>query len=86
MTSSPHGPYGQGYTHATMGWTMRCWAVMTWRIAKPFPSADRGLQLAPVKSELLVTVYQQWHGEYVPGSCTHRPSRHGSWERLKSVC
>ena len=24
-------------------------------------------------------------GEYVPGSCTHRPSRHGSWQRLKSV-
>jgi hypothetical protein len=23
------------------------------------------------------------HGEYVPGPCTHRPSRHGSWCRLK---
>ena len=24
-------------------------------------------------------------GECVPGSCTHRPSRHGSWEYPKSV-
>jgi len=23
MTSSPHGPYGLGYTHATMAITMR---------------------------------------------------------------
>ena len=38
-----------------------------------------------MKTELLVTAYQQWRGEYVPGPCTHRPSRHGSCERLKSV-
>src|SRR6266508_3173182 len=24
-------------------------------------------------------------GEYVPGPCTHRPSRHGRWERLKPL-
>jgi hypothetical protein len=24
-------------------------------------------------------------GEYVPGPCTHRPSHHGSWSRLKPV-
>ena len=23
-------------------------------------------------------------GEYVPGSCTHRPSHHGSWFYLKA--
>ena len=85
MTSSPHGPYGQGNTHATMGRTMRCWAAKFWLIGKPFPSSDRGLQLARVKTELLVTAHQHWCGECVPGSCTHRPSRHGSWERLKSV-
>ena len=56
-----------------------------WPIANPSPSADRGLQLAPVKTELLVTVYQQGHGEYVPGPCTHRPSRHGSGQGVKSV-
>ena len=24
------------------------------------------------------------YGEYVPGSCTHRPSHHGSWFYLKA--
>ena len=55
------------------------------RIAKRRPSADWGLQLAPMKAELLVTAYQPWRGEYVPGPCTHRPSRHGSCQGLKSV-
>ena len=26
------------------------------------------------------------YGEYVPGPCTHRPSHHGSWFYLKTVC
>jgi hypothetical protein len=38
-----------------------------------------------MKSELLVTAGQPYGGEYVPGPCTHRPSRHGSWQHLKSV-
>src|SRR3954471_11447975 len=41
-------------------------------------SSDRGLQLDPVKSESLVIADQQRCGEYVPGPCTHRPSRHES--------
>ena len=55
------------------------------QIDKPGPSSDRGLQPALVKVELLVTAYQPWRGEYVPGPCTHRPSRHGSGQCLKSV-
>ena len=55
------------------------------RIDKPSPSSDRGLQPALVKVELLVTAYQPWRGECVPGPCTHRPSRHGSGQCLKSV-
>ena len=54
-------------------------------IANRRPSADWGLQLAPMKVELLVTAYQLRRGEYVPGPCTHRPSRHGSCQCLKSV-
>ncbi len=38
-----------------------------------------------MKLESLVIVDQLRHGEYVPGPCTHRPSRHGSCERPKSV-
>ena len=48
-------------------------------------SSDCSLQLDYMKPELLVIVDQQRHGEYVPGPCTHRPSRHGSCERPKSV-
>src|SRR3954454_352230 len=48
-------------------------------------SADWRLQLASMKLESLVIVEQLRHGEYVPGPCTHRPSRHGSCERPKSV-
>ena len=42
-------------------------------------SSDRRLQLAYVKTELLVNAGQLYCVEYVPGDCTHRPSRHGSW-------
>ena len=52
---------------------------------KPGLSSDRGLQLAPVKPELLVTAGQHYRGEYVPGPCTHRPSRHESRQHLKPV-
>ena len=38
-----------------------------WRIGNPSPSADRGLQLAPVKTELLVTAYQHGAVNTYPG-------------------
>ncbi len=47
-------------------------------ILKTGLSSDCRLQLAYMKLELLVTAGQLYCGEYVPGSCTHRPSRHGS--------
>ena len=51
--------------------------------SKTSPSSDRGLQLALVKPESLVTVNQPRYGEYVLRFCTHRPSSHGSGKRLK---
>jgi hypothetical protein len=85
MTSSQHGLYVQGYTHATMAGTMGRKAARRSQSTKAGLSSDRRLQLACVKSELLVTAGQHYCGEYVPGPCTHRPSRHGSWQHLKSV-
>ena len=85
MTSSQHGLYILGYTHATMAGTMGREAVRRSQSSKAGLSSDCRLQLACMKSELLVTARQQQCGEYVPGSCTHRPSRHGSWKHLKSV-
>ncbi len=84
-TSSHHGPYVQGYTRATMGRTKGCESASSSQSQKAVLSSDWRLQLASMKPESLVIVDQLRHGEYVPGPCTHRPSRHGSSERPKSV-
>ena len=84
MMSNQHGLYIQGYTHATMARTMGGDSAKRSESRKARRSSDCRLQLACMKSELLVTVDQLRYGEYVPGPCTHRPSRHGSWSRLKS--
>ena len=47
-------------------------------ICKTGPSSDWRLQLASMKLESLVMAHQLRCREYVPGSCTHRPSHHGS--------
>ncbi len=85
MTSSHHGSYVQGYTRATMASTMRCEPARGSESQKAGLSSDCSLQLDCMKSESLVIADQQRRGEYVPGPCTHRPSRHGSWECPKSV-
>ncbi len=78
MTSSHHGPYVQGYTRATMAGTKGRQPVKVSQSQKAGLSSDCSLQLDYMKSESLVIVDQLRHGEYVPGPCTHRPSRHGS--------
>ena len=78
MTSSHHGPYGQGYTRATMARTEGCKLAIVSESQKARRSPDRSLQLDSVKSESLVIANQHCRGEYVPGPCTHRPSHHGS--------
>ena len=85
MTSSHHGPYGQGYTRTTMVGTEGCNAARRSQSQKTDPSPDWSLQLDSMKSESLVIADQQCRGEYVPGPCTHRPSHHGSWLHQKQV-
>ena len=85
MTSSRHGPYAWGFTHATMGATEGCKPARGSQSHKRVLSSDCSLQLDCMKPESLVIVDQPCHGEYVPGPCTHRPSRHGSWGDLKPV-
>ncbi len=79
MTPSQHGLYIWGYTHATMAGTMGSQPARGSQSYKAGLSSDWRLQPASMKSELLVTAGQPYCGEYVPGPCTHRPSRHGSW-------
>ena len=79
MTSNHHAPYDLGYTRTTMADTTGGEAARRSESPKPGLSSDRGLQPAHVKLESLVTAGQHYRGEYVPGPCTHRPSRHESW-------
>ena len=83
MTSSPHAPYVQGYTRATLAGTKGCDTVRWSESQKAGLGSDWRLKLASMKAELLVIANQQRRGEYVPGPCTHRPSRHGSRQHLK---
>ena len=85
MTSSHHAPYVLGYTRATLADTNGCKPARVSESQKAGLSSDRGLQLDPVKSESLVIADQHCCGEYVPGPCTHRPSRHESRQHPKPV-
>ena len=85
MTSSHHGPYVQGNTHATMAGTEGSKSESSSRSQKAGPSSDCSLQPDYMKLESLVIANQLSRGEYVPGPCTHRPSHHPSWVHSKSV-
>ncbi len=83
MTSNQHGPYVPGDTRATMADTKGSQPARGGESQKVGLSSDWSLQLDSMKLESLVTVNQPCHGEYVPGSCTHRPSSHERWGRPK---
>ncbi len=85
MTSSPHGPYGLGYTRATMAVTEGSRSRKVEQIPKK-PS-QFGLFSATREHEggIASNRGSACHGEYVPGPCTHRPSHHGSWFYPKPV-
>ena len=67
MTSSHHGPYGQGYTRTTMERTEGCNPARVSQSQKPLLSPDRSLQLDSVKSESLVIVDQHVTVNTFPG-------------------
>ena len=85
MTSSQHGPYILGYTHATMvGTTSRQPA----RGSKSHQNRPQfRLQAATRLHEGGVASNRRsaHSGESVPGSCTHRPSHHESRQHLKPL-
>ena len=67
MTSNHHAPYDLGYTRATMAGTKRSEAAMPSKAQKTSPSSDCRLQLACMKSELLVIVDQNATVNAFPG-------------------
>ena len=58
MMSSHHGPYGLGYTRATMGSTKGRNTARWSKSQKTFRSPDWSLQLDSMKSESLVIANQ----------------------------
>ena len=83
MTSNHHAPYDLGYTRATMAVTKGCEAVMLSQPQKSRLSSDCSLRLH--EAGIASNRESECRGEYVPGSCTHRPSHHGSRKCPKSV-
>ena len=67
MTSSHHGPYGQGYTRATMGRTEGSEAVRRSGAHKASHSSDWSLQLDSMKAESLVIANQNVAVNTFPG-------------------
>ena len=67
MTSSPHGPYVQGYTRATMVGTNGCEPARGSQSEKTGLSTDKSLQLDSLKSESLVIADQQAAVNTFPG-------------------
>ncbi len=67
MTSSPHGPYAQGYTRTTMVGTKRSELARVSQSQKTGLSSDCSLQLDCMKSESLVIAYQHDAVNTFPG-------------------
>jgi hypothetical protein len=83
MTSSQHGPYVLGDTHATMAGAKGSQPA---RGSQSYQSQSQfGWQAATRLPEVGVASNRRsaHYGEYVPGSCTHRPSHHESRQHLK---
>ena len=66
-TSSHHGPYGMGYTRATMGNTEGCELAKVSESLKVVRSPDWSLQLDSMKSESLVIAGQHTAVNTFPG-------------------
>ena len=67
MTSSPHGPYVQGYTRATMVGTQGSELARVSESQKTSLSTDKSLQLDSLKVESLVIPDQQAGVNTFPG-------------------
>ncbi len=67
MTSSPHGPYVQGYTRTTMAGTKGSDTARWSQSQKTGLSSDCSLQLDCMKSESLVIAYQHDAVNTFPG-------------------
>jgi hypothetical protein len=84
MTSSPHGPYDQGLTRATMAGTKGRDTARWSQSQKTGLSSDWSLQLDSMKSELLVIADQHAAVNTFPGLVhTARHTMGVGWTRSR---
>ncbi len=84
MTSSPHGPYAQGYTRATMAGTKGSELARGSQSQKTCPSSDWSLQLDSMKLESLVIADQHAAVNTFPGLVhTARHTTKVGWTRSR---
>ena len=85
MTSNHHAPYDLGYTRTTMGVNRRKQYREVEQNSET--TSQFGLQAATRLHDAGIASNREseCRGEYVPGSCTHRPSHHESLQHPKSV-
>ena len=77
-TSSQHGPYALGYTHTTMANNNGLQAGNSKLIPQISPQFRLGAATRPHEAGISSNRGSAGRGEYVLGSCTHRPSRQQS--------
>ena len=78
ITPSLHGPYGLGYTCATMVMTIRSKGVT---LSKSLKIIEFGLFFATQEHEVGIASNRESarRGETLNRPCTHCPSRHEIW-------
>ena len=79
MTSSQHGSYALGNTHPTMAKNNELQLSNKKQISKISPQFRLGSATRPHEVGIASNRGSACRGEYVLGSCTHRPSRQQSW-------
>ena len=80
MTSGRHGSYTSGHTRPTMGSTMGSQIVRWSKSHQNYPQFGLRAETRPHEVGIASNGRSAHCREYVPGSCTHRPSNHESWE------
>ncbi len=78
MTSSHHGLYVQGYTRTTVPVTMGSEAARWSKSQQRQAWFGLWAAIRPHEAGIASNRRSACCGEYVLGSCTHRPSSHGS--------
>ncbi len=79
MTSSQHGSYTLGYTHPTMAKNNELQVGNGKLISEISPQFRLRAAIRPHEVGIASNRGSAGRGEYVLGSCTHRPSRQQSW-------